>query len=572
MRALKYVLKLLKFAVTNNPIIGAAVALALVSVCIEIAAMAVLLPLATIAAGQEPSKSSIPIQILEGAGVSPSGRSLVAIFIILLGVRLASQFASQATMIYVSRRLLLQLTTMAFAGLVRGMPIKEFEAKSIGYYISLAGDEANRASNLVQSLSLAVPTAFLALLYFTAIWLYSPVAGLWTLGFFVVSLIAMLSAFTAIQRLGARQAIESQEANSLFIDALNGIRSVRSFGTAPYVAEGYYRLIHRYMITLAKIDLISLGARLAPAMVLVVLATAVLVSPFTPVDSVFDLPYIATIVVFLLRLFPTVGALLSISMKVVTDARSGRDVTEVIELLSHPNADRSGPFPSQIERITFENVQFAHGKANVVDGLSIAFQQGRSYALVGPSGSGKTTIFDLLMGFYPPDRGEVSVNASGLREWNREGRVLLVSQEVAIFNDSLRNNVCLGLQRADSDVTRACELAGLADLIDSLSEGLGTVLQYRGTNLSGGQRQRIGIARALLRAPDVLLLDESTSALDAVTRDLVISNILSEFRDRIVVFVTHDPAVMERVDEIVRLDSKGAPSATGSREKVTGVS
>jgi ABC-type multidrug transport system fused ATPase/permease subunit len=172
------------------------------------------------------------------------------------------------------------------------------------------------------------------------------------------------------------------------------------------------------------------------------------------------------------------------------------------------------------------------------------------------------------MGFYPPDIGEVSVNASKLREWSREGRVLLVSQDVAIFNDSLRNNVCLGLQRTDADVLRACKLAGLADLIESLPDGLNTVLRYRGTNLSGGQRQRIGIARALLRSPDVLLLDESTSALDADTRDLVISNILSEFRDRIVVFVTHDTAVMERVDEVVRLDVQGAPVGTTSKQSM----
>ncbi len=102
-----------------------------------------------------------------------------------------------------------------------------------------------------------------------------------------------------------------------------------------------------------------------------------------------------------------------------------------------------------------------------------------------------------------------------------------------------------------------------------LPNSYNTLLSYRGSNLSGGQKQRLGIARAVLRQPDVVLFDESTSALDAATRDKVVDGLLQEFADRIIIFVTHDEAIMHRVDEVIRLEAIGVNSQRSISETVT---
>jgi ABC-type bacteriocin/lantibiotic exporter with double-glycine peptidase domain len=128
-----------------------------------------------------------------------------------------------------------------------------------------------------------------------------------------------------------------------------------------------------------------------------------------------------------------------------------------------------------------------------------------------------------------------------------------VGSEAAIFDDTVANNVRLGMESSLGDVRAACQLARVSEFVKEMESGYETRLQYQGRNLSAGQRQRIAIARALLRKPDVLILDESTNALDKSTQEQLVEDILREYKDRIVVFITHDPAIMTRVDHVIDL-------------------
>ena len=126
------------------------------------------------------------------------------------------------------------------------------------------------------------------------------------------------------------------------------------------------------------------------------------------------------------------------------------------------------------------------------------------------------------------------------------------------------------MNASPKEVEQACEIAGIDDFVATLPNGYETTLNYKGSNLSGGQKQRIGIARAVLRRPDVLLLDESTSALDPATREQVVGNLLREFNGRILIFVTHDDVVISKVDEVYDLSSRGGVKVVSARVSAGG--
>jgi ABC-type bacteriocin/lantibiotic exporter with double-glycine peptidase domain len=213
-----------------------------------------------------------------------------------------------------------------------------------------------------------------------------------------------------------------------------------------------------------------------------------------------------------------------------------------------------------VDNIEFSDVSFsydARAAAQILSHINLVVERGKSYAVIGRSGVGKSTLVDILLRFYSPTAGLLRINAvpmSDIAESEVRTRIILVGQESAIFDDTVINNICLGKTAAQSQIEAACRKACVHDVIAAMPNGYGTRLQYQGKNLSGGQRQRLALARALLREPDVLILDEGTSALDKVTQARVVENILQEYSTKIVVFVTHDPYVMGRVDEVIDLD------------------
>lgn len=552
-----YLRSLFEFAFRNNPLLYVTLALSAVSVFLEIAAMTVLLPLVTVVSGSTIDSDQYVVRALTSLAVPVDGQSLLLLFILLFAGRIVTQFGSQGLIIYLGRKLLLQLNARAFGALVRNMPIKDLEARSIGYYITLAGDEANRASNLIVFVSQFVSIALLGALYFLAVAYYSPAAAGAVLIFLAVTFLALFESFRVSHRLGSRQIEQSQELGSLFLDSLNGLRSVRAFAVEEYVIGTYYNLIRNYVRTLVITDVVSLAARLGPALLLLSAVVLVAMWPFAREQLSFDLPYLVTLIVLLMRFFPITGQALNLALRVVADARAGRDVTHVIEQYEHAPMRAGGAILGEVSRIDANTISFSHvGSKPVLERADLALRRGSSYALAGVSGSGKSTFLDLMLGFYPPDSGRITINGVdlstiGLTELRR--RIVLVTQDVTIFNDTIMNNVRFGIDASPDDVQRACQIAGIDVFIETLPQRYETPLNYRGSNLSGGQKQRIGIARAVLRRPDVLLLDESTAALDVETRESVVAKLLDEFRNRIILFVTHDQFVMSKVDVVMNM-------------------
>ena len=196
----------------------------------------------------------------------------------------------------------------------------------------------------------------------------------------------------------------------------------------------------------------------------------------------------------------------------------------------------------------------------MLQNLNLNFVAGRSYTIMGSSGSGKSTLLDLLLGFRDPDSGEILINgvdAGRISPALKRQKILLLGQQTTIFNDTIFNNIAFGKEMALADVERAGSMARIEEMVSDLAEKYETKLSYQGSNLSGGQKQRVGIARALARVPDVLILDESTSALDRETLLAIADTILREYREKIVIFVTHDHELAEKTDHVYHLPVVG---------------
>ncbi len=542
------------------------------SVFCELAAMTSLLPLSLLAAGQPLRGDMLVVKAAAVLGTEPNTRFLLLTFVFLFSLRLLTQLIGQAWVVYLSRRLLAQLASRAFAGLVMHVPLQQIEKNSIGTYITLIGDESFRASNLIVYLTQFLTSALLGCLYFGAIVAYSPMVALGVLIFLLVSFVSLFESFRLSHRLGARQIELSKSASSVFLDSLNGLRSVRAFSAESYVTTNYASEILQYVKTLFQIEFITLVTRLGP--VLLLLVALAVAAGFSSVDSTLaaNFPFVVTIVILLLRFFPVVGQTLTIALRVIADAKAGRDVTHLINYAEQvaSSAVRPGSDVGPVASVQTEQLGFAHKPGDqVLTDVVLRLETGKSYALIGMSGSGKSTFLDLLMGFYPAGEGRILINGVPLEQIptaELRRKVLLVSQDATIFNDTVLNNVRFGAEASMEEVARACRLACIDDFIATLPQGYDTLLSYRGTNFSGGQRQRIGIARAILRRPDVLLLDESTSALDSETREKLVCNLLEEFADRIILFVTHDAFVASRVSQVLEMAQLNKAVPAGGAE------
>jgi subfamily B ATP-binding cassette protein MsbA len=242
--------------------------------------------------------------------------------------------------------------------------------------------------------------------------------------------------------------------------------------------------------------------------------------------------------------------------------RGGAAADRVFELLDHPmETDAPGALPvtGLREGIEFRGVDFDYGNGRrVLSEVSFSARVGTTTALVGPSGAGKTTLVDLIPRFYDPVLGAVLLDGTDLRQLRRRDlRALIgiVSQETFLFNDTVHNNIAYGKEGASRDeVIAAARAANAHEFIETMTEGYETVVGERGQVLSGGQRQRLAIARALLRDPSILILDEATSSLDSESEALVQEALERLLAGRTTFVIAHRLSTVRRADRILVLE------------------
>ena len=210
--------------------------------------------------------------------------------------------------------------------------------------------------------------------------------------------------------------------------------------------------------------------------------------------------------------------------------------------------------------LRFSDVSYTHdGYTNVLQNISLSILPGEFVAVVGKSGSGKSTLIDLIMRFYDPSNGVVSLGGHDLRDISRQSLkqfIALVSQDVFLFDGTIRENINDGNASANVEqIMRAIQFASLHDVILDLTNGIETDVGANGTNLSGGQKQRVGIARARVKNASLYIFDEATSALDAENERKILANLSQVKGNATILFVTHRATALEFADRVLFLDS-----------------
>lgn len=236
---------------------------------------------------------------------------------------------------------------------------------------------------------------------------------------------------------------------------------------------------------------------------------------------------------------------------------SAQRITEIFDTAPTVRDEASAaPLQGALERVEVRNMCFAYpGRDKVLCGIDLTLERGRVLGVVGPTGAGKSSLAKLMLRYYDPMGGEILVNGRALASvpldsWR--GRIGYVSQEAYLFHGTVGENIRLGSPSAmDDDVRRAARLAGAAEFIDALPDGYDTLVGDRGMKLSGGQRQRISLARAILRDPEFLILDEATASVDTRTEEIIQNNLKELRGDRITLAIAHRLSTVRQCDEIV---------------------
>lgn len=282
---------------------------------------------------------------------------------------------------------------------------------------------------------------------------------------------------------------------------------------------------------------------------------------------------VGTLVSFLIYLFQLLNPISNIASFVTVYSRSKGSSVALENLLAVPRETFEGGESVSGQGLNFNHVYFGYDENRpVLKDITFSIFKGQKIAFVGPSGSGKSTIVRLLERFYKPLAGDILMEQSSIYDFNLKewrSKIAWVSQNNAVLSGSIRDNLCLGLNRlvTDDELMKVLDLVSLGDEIRSMKEGLDTEVGERGRLLSGGQSQRLQIARAYLKDAEILIFDEATANLDADSEYAIISSLYSVLKEKTVVIIAHRLSTVKDVDCIFFLE-EGKITGSGTHKEL----
>jgi ATP-binding cassette, subfamily B, bacterial MsbA len=387
----------------------------------------------------------------------------------------------------------------------------------------------------------------------------------WQLTVLVIIIMALIS--ISIQLLTRRvkylgqQAVESNAALATRMwEGLAGMKVIRAFGREDYEQERFDRVSRKVRSTFFKLDVLSASVTPISEVLSAVLLVCILV--ITLLQDKSSLPRLLTFIFILYRLQPQVKQLDATRVSLITLSSAVDDVMSLLDDADKPYIRSGNISLKKLKKgIYFESVSFAYNATEkpAVQDISLFIPQGKTTAIVGPSGAGKSTIIGLICRFYNLEIGEIYIDdypleELNLRDWREQ--IAIVSQDVHMFSTTILENIAYGrLDATEEEVIAAAKLANAHQFISELPQGYDTKVGDRGVRLSGGQRQRIALARAIVRNPEMLILDEATNALDSISEHLIQEALNTLSDNRTVIVIAHRLATIEQADNIIVLNA-----------------
>jgi len=443
------------------------------------------------------------------------------------------------------------------------------ETQNSSKLLNTLGSETWRMSSALSVLADMIITVCMVLIFgvllFVLSWKLAVVCGLFFLG---VSAITRI--FTGEGKQLGEAAVKANESFAhRMLEIFNGLRVVRTFGREKDEQDRFEEASSNVRKAFFRMD--RLATIIHP--ISEILTAVLLVFMMVPALKAGQLPTMLTFLVVLYRLQARVKALESQKTMLAGFSASIEEVRKLLDRSDKPFLASGSQRIESVGDIEFRNVSLKYPTAEnpSLHDVTFTLAAGKTTALVGASGAGKSSLVNLLCRFYDPDTGSIQTRGCNLKDldlaWWRN-QIALVSQDIHLFNASVAENIGYGKSSATrTEIEAAARKAHAEEFIRSLPEGFDTILGDRGMRLSGGERQRLALARALIRDPKVLILDEATNALDATTEKIIQQALVDFCRDRIVLMIAHRLRTVESADYVVVLD-KGQIAEQGERTKL----
>ena len=380
----------------------------------------------------------------------------------------------------------------------------------------------------------------------------------------------------SIRRRSKRSQAQLAGMTSMIAETIGSMRIVKAFATKGFEINRFAKETQKYYKLMLRRDRLrfvsspvseTFGATIA-ALLLWVGARDVLV-----VQSISSEDFLRFILL-LFSLFQHLKNLTNVVNELQNGLASADRVFAIMDIKSDIQDSADAKNVKDLNsNISFNNVSFSYGKEHekVLDKISFNIDKGEIIALVGPSGAGKSTLVDLIPRFYDTLGGSITIDGTDIREiqiGSLRSMMGIVTQETFLFDDSIKANIAYGVNNlSDKEIEEAAKAANAHDFIAKLADGYDTIIGERGVSLSGGQKQRIAIARAIVKNPPILILDEATSSLDSESEKHVQSAIENLMNHRTVFVIAHRLSTVHNASKILVLD-KGKIVQEGKHEEL----
>lgn len=360
-----------------------------------------------------------------------------------------------------------------------------------------------------------------------------------------------------IRRLVTRSQNDMGQVMQILSESIDGTRVVRIYGGQSY-EQNRLEVTNKALRSLAvrRQSYTSIGSAVTQLMIATSLSIILYIAAKRASHAGFTAGDFMSFLSAMLMMFDPLKRITNMSAVLQTGLMAADSVFRFLDVPEEPNQGKKNLLVPTGD-IVFDDVvlRYDNSEKNAIDHLSLRIKQGSVVALVGESGCGKTSTVNLIPRFYDVTSGNLSIGGTNVEDFELKSlrsQMALVSQDVILFNDTIANNIAYGSPHASEDeIIQAAKAANAWSFIESMPEGLKTLVGDQGMKLSGGQRQRLAIARALLKDAPILILDEATSALDTESERLVQAALETLMQNRTTIMIAHRLSTIEKADNIV---------------------